>query len=52
MSNVPQMRGQGFSLKPFLDWMPLDDCSVLEIGCFAGEGTVEFLECDDDREAR
>jgi hypothetical protein len=42
---IPNMRHPAQSLKPFLDWLPGDNLNVLEIGCFAGHGTAEFLRC-------
>lgn len=44
--NVPNMRLRKQSLSPFLGWLPLEDATVLEIGCFAGDGTIEFMACD------
>lgn len=43
---IPNMRKGTQSLLPFLAWLPLEDASVLEIGCFAGDGTLEFMACD------
>lgn len=43
---IPNMRSGKNSLKPFLDWLPNPGLLVLEVGCFGGDGTVEFLECD------
>jgi len=44
--NIPNMRHKKQSLKPFLDWLPLEHARVLEVGCFAGDGTLEFLRSD------
>lgn len=41
-----KMREGRQSLKPFLEWLPLTGVKLLEIGCFAGDGTVEFLASD------
>lgn len=43
---LPTMRQGKYSLQPFLDWLPLEKVSVLEVGCFAGEGTLAFLQSE------
>jgi len=40
------MRSGDQSLVPFLDWLPLEKAKVLEIGSFAGDGTVQLLKSD------
>ena len=44
---IPNMRaGKDQSLKPFIDSLPDRPLGLLEIGCFAGDGTIQFLQSD------
>lgn len=50
---LPNMRDEkrGQSLAPFLDWvtdvLDGDNLHLMEIGCFAGDGTIQFIACDE-----